>query len=163
MCDYSLNVVPNRLAQEGEHLVVHRFCTGTIGLAPETTPPTNQPSTRSWWRMLTEWLIQPNDTETCAVCVPPGARLLLRDIPSKTQKQFQISASAEVTFTQVGELSNTHRDSVRFGNGRTLSVQKLRPGQRAKVLSLSLADDVQTPQSDTMQSWRAPASTLSPR
>jgi len=33
MCDYSLMAVPNRLAQEGEELVAHRFPTGSLGLA----------------------------------------------------------------------------------------------------------------------------------
>jgi hypothetical protein len=34
MCDYSLAHFPNRLAAEGEQLVVHRFDTFVIGLAP---------------------------------------------------------------------------------------------------------------------------------
>ena len=33
MCDYSLCGIPNRLAVEGEALVVHRFLTGSMGLA----------------------------------------------------------------------------------------------------------------------------------
>ena len=33
MCDYSLAVLPKRLAVEGEELIVHRFRTGSIGLA----------------------------------------------------------------------------------------------------------------------------------
>ena len=33
MCDYSLYGIPNRLAAEGEQLVVHRFPTRSIGLA----------------------------------------------------------------------------------------------------------------------------------
>src|SRR5262245_48338732 len=33
MCDYSLASIHNRLATEGEELVVHRFCSGTLGLA----------------------------------------------------------------------------------------------------------------------------------
>ena len=32
MCDYSLANVPNRLAVEGEQLVLHRFSGGSIGL-----------------------------------------------------------------------------------------------------------------------------------
>ncbi len=45
MCDYSLMAVPNRLAQEGEELVMHRFPTGSLGLAspvdlkPAARPP----------------------------------------------------------------------------------------------------------------------------
>ena len=33
MCDYSLMAVPNRLAEDGEDLVVYRFPTGSLGLA----------------------------------------------------------------------------------------------------------------------------------
>jgi hypothetical protein len=33
MCDYSLHVFPNRLASEGEELVVHRFGGTSLGLA----------------------------------------------------------------------------------------------------------------------------------
>jgi len=36
MCDYSLHGIKNRLAEEGEVLVVHRFHTGSKGLtSPE--------------------------------------------------------------------------------------------------------------------------------
>jgi hypothetical protein len=46
MCDYSLAGVPNRLAVEGEELVVHRFPTGALGLAsPDRSPA------RSWFSM----------------------------------------------------------------------------------------------------------------
>ena len=44
MCDYSLAGVPNRLAMEGEELVVHRFPTGAPGL---TSPHTAL--ARSWF------------------------------------------------------------------------------------------------------------------
>jgi hypothetical protein len=38
MCDYSLAGIPNRLAVEGEELVVHRFTMGPLGLASPNTP-----------------------------------------------------------------------------------------------------------------------------
>jgi hypothetical protein len=41
MCDYSLAHFPNRLAVEGEQLIVHRFDTLSIGLAP-ADPAENQ-------------------------------------------------------------------------------------------------------------------------
>jgi len=44
MCDYSLHGIRNRLAEEGEVLVVHRFFTGSKGLtSPEYLKPTAQP------------------------------------------------------------------------------------------------------------------------
>ena len=39
MCDYSLAGLPSRLAVEGEQLVVHRFPTGTLGLASPCASP----------------------------------------------------------------------------------------------------------------------------
>jgi len=65
MCDYSLAGIPSRLAVEGEELVVHRFSTGSIGLAFSCASPSR------WWSVK----------QTRAVCIPPGARLVLRDIP----------------------------------------------------------------------------------
>ena len=43
MCDYSLAGISNRLAVESEELVIHRFHTGSIGLA---SPCTSVPR---WW------------------------------------------------------------------------------------------------------------------
>ena len=36
MCDYSLHAVKNRLANEGEQLFIHKFHTGSKGLASVT-------------------------------------------------------------------------------------------------------------------------------
>ncbi len=33
MCDYSLYTIQNRLAEQGEELVLHKFQTGTLGFA----------------------------------------------------------------------------------------------------------------------------------
>ena len=44
MCDYSLHGLENRLAEEGEVLVVHQFYSGSKGLtSPEYLKPTEQP------------------------------------------------------------------------------------------------------------------------
>jgi hypothetical protein len=74
--------------------------------------------------------------ETPAVCVPPGARLLLRDIPKDLQRQFDVQATAEVTFVQLSVEAYQYRDAVRFGNGREVLLQWLRCGQHVEVLSL---------------------------
>jgi len=39
MCDYSLMIVPNRLAIEGEDLVAHKFQSGTTGSSLTQTSP----------------------------------------------------------------------------------------------------------------------------
>ncbi|MBZ5578649.1 MAG: hypothetical protein LAP40_18970 [Acidobacteriia bacterium] len=125
MCDYSLAYFPNRLAVDGERLAVHRFPCGTLGLAA---------ARRSWKQILFPGT-------TCAVCVPPGARLLLEDIPAHLQREFEIRPCEEVTFGQRTAEEFTHRDGVRFSNGREILLQRLQPGQRVQVISLAPDDE----------------------
>ena len=123
MCDYSLAGVRNRLAVEGEQLVVQRFSTGALGLASPTTR-------RAWLWFKKE----------CAVCVPPGARLLLRDIPQDLRRQFGVRATEEVTFVQLSAEAYQFRDAVRFTNGREVLLQRLKCGQRVEILNLCSDD-----------------------
>jgi hypothetical protein len=118
MCDYSLAGVPNRLAVEGEQLVVHRFPTGSVGLAS----PCSQVLSK----------------ETPAVCIPPGARLRLRDIPQALR--LGLNATEEVTFVQLSAEAYQYRDAVRFQNGREILLQRLGCGQQVEVLSLASGD-----------------------
>ena len=123
MCDYSLAGVPTRLAVEGEQLVVHRF-SASLGLASPCSP-----------------LAQSGyQNATPAICVAPGARLLLRDIPEDLQSRFQVGASEEVTFVQLSATAYQYRDAVRFQNGQAILLQKLRCAQRVDVLCLSGTD-----------------------
>src|SRR5438270_9034558 len=84
MCDYSLMAVPNRLAREGEELVAHRFPTGSLGLAApddlKKLAGPAAPARRTWWNAVKEFLNPPKMEPVPAVCIPPGARLELRDI-----------------------------------------------------------------------------------
>jgi hypothetical protein len=123
MCDYSLAGIPNRLAAEGEELMVYRFSTGARGLTSGDA---------SLWRL---WF-----KKTPAVCVPPGARLLLRDIPKDLQRQFDVHATEKVTFVQTSAEAFEYRDAVRFRNGREVLLQRLTCGQRMEVLSLCSGD-----------------------
>jgi hypothetical protein len=125
MCDYSLAHFPNRLAVEGERLMIYRFSSGTLGL---TSQCLNLKDIFSLGR-------------TQAVCVPPGARLLLRDIPGQLQKSLGLAEVEEVTFVELSAEAFSHRDAVRFANGREILLQYLRCGQRVDVLSLSSVSD----------------------
>jgi hypothetical protein len=125
MCDYSLAGIPNRLAVDGEELVVHRFPTGSLGLASPC------PSlSRSW-----------STKQTPAVCVPPGARLLLQDIPKHLQQQCGVGATEEVTFVQLSATPYQFRDAVRFSKGREILLQELSEGLRVRILDISLTGD----------------------
>src|SRR5579872_94771 len=138
MCDYSLMSIPNRLAREGDELVVHRFETGAIGLAadsdlrPSPDEPAGQP--RTFWSAVKE-VFTSHPKRVPAVCVPPGTDLLLRDIPKKLQNQFGVKPIEQVTFTQITATVNRYRDAVSFHNGHHVLLQDLQEGQRVRVLA----------------------------
>ena len=123
MCDYSLTGIPNRLAVEGEELVVHRFRTGSLGLASPC------PSVSRWW------------SGTPAVCVPPGARLMLLDVPRRLRHDLAVGPIEEVTFVQLSATPYQFRDAFRFQNGRAVRLQELSEGMPVRVLRLSLSED----------------------
>ncbi len=148
MCDYSLFAHPNRLAREGEQLEVYRFSSMSIGLASPADIRERQqrkcsrtePQSRFSWRALLAWLNPPEVEEAvCAVCIPPGARLLIRDIRKDLQREFGVGEQEEVTFVELGLDEHRYRDAVRFSNGRELLLQRLREGQGVDVVSLGIA------------------------
>ena len=145
MCDYSLMAVPNRLAQEGEELVAHRFPTGSLGLASpadlkRVTAP--QPVARGWWSAIKAFFNPPHVPPVPAVCIPPGSRLELQDIPVRLQHDLGVGPVEMVTFTQITPAANSYRDAVRFANGREVRLQELREGQHVRVLDLSMAQEL---------------------
>jgi hypothetical protein len=144
MCDYSLFAIPNRLAAEKEDLVAHRFPTGSMGLAsPHDLQRQNPAATcakRGFWASFRNLLNPPVSRPVPAVCIPPGARLRLEDIPARIQQDLRVGTAEEVTFVQMSAAVNTYRDAVRFDNGRELPLQALREGMRVKVLSLEMAE-----------------------
>jgi len=150
MCDYSLLGIPNRLAVEGEQLLVYRFPTGSLGLtsrseicAPATELADHSPA--GWWSAIKSWFSVSVEKSTPAVCIPPGAQLVLHDIPPRLQQKLEVTASEEVTFVQLSDEVYTYRDAVRFHNGRDLLLQRLDEGQRVEVRCLSLAEEAPRP------------------
>ena len=139
MCDYSLMEFPNRLAKEGEILVVHRFHSGSLGLAsPEDRCRTEAGcvSTKTFWGALKEFFHPSEIHVVKAVCIPPGARLVLHDLPIGAQKALALGPDEEVTFVQLSAAANSYRDAVRFRTGQLLRLQELREGQRVEVIDL---------------------------
>jgi hypothetical protein len=137
MCDYSLMAIPNRLARDGEELVTHRFHTGTIGLASRAdlqieSQPEEGPK---FWAAIKKAFTASMSKPVCAVCIPPGSSLLLQDIPESLQREMCVGPVEHVTFTQMSADTNRYRDAVRFSNGREVLLQRLREGQRVRVLS----------------------------
>ena len=145
MCDYSLMGVPNRLATEGEDLVVHRFPTQSLGLASPSDllsvshPPLLWPP--GFWSTLKAFFRELAEDTVPAVCIPPGARLMSQDIPIELQSSLKVGSAEEVTFTQLTAAANSYRDAVRFKNGNEIHLQELIEGQRVRVLQLALANE----------------------
>lgn len=145
MCDYSLHAVPNRLAVEGEELVTYRFPTSSIGLAsPADLERANRrtdsaANCTNWWQKLKSWLNPPplRNEKIPAVCIPPGARLRMQNVPEDLQKELGVTASEEVTFVELSASAYRYRDGVKFGNGREILLQYLDEGLRVDVLSLA--------------------------
>jgi hypothetical protein len=146
MCDYSLMAVPNRLAQEGEDLVAHRFPTGSLGLAsPGDIKRCNgaPAQTRTgFWSAVKELFNPPKTDPVPAVCIPPGARLRVEDIPLRMQNDYGVGPVEDVTFTQITAAVHSYRDAIRFHNGREVRLQELREGLRVRVLDLSMAEEL---------------------
>jgi hypothetical protein len=146
MCDYSLHAMASRLAVEGEQLVVHRFPTLSLGLASpsqlQALAETRAAEARhGFWSALRSLFSIEDVQPPTAVCIPPGARLFLQDIPRHLKKEFGVGSYEEVTFTQLSARPNTYRDAVRFSNGREVLLQRLEPGQRVSVVCLSSVDE----------------------
>jgi hypothetical protein len=148
MCDYSLHTYPNRLATDGENLVVHRFGAGSLGLAsPADLAPVISACTTqgSYWSQVKAWFLGRNprweaEKRVPAVCIPPGARLVLWDIPKSLQRELGVSEIEEVQFIETTAEVNTYRDAVRFKNCRHALLQQLREGQRVQVLSVGVEE-----------------------
>jgi hypothetical protein len=144
MCDYSLHAVPNRLAVEGEELVTHRFPTSSLGLAsPADLEKANCQHNAgkaglSWWSALKNWLNPPplRIDKIPAVCIPPGARLRMNNVPRELQQELGVGRTEEVTFVELSASAYRYRDGVRFKNGREILLQYLDEGLGVDVLSL---------------------------
>jgi hypothetical protein len=141
MCDYSLGGIRNRLAVEGEDLVVHRFPTHSIGLA---SPADLRPKVsavpiceQTFAQRVRNFFLRAFESPNApAVCIPPGARLTIKRIPLDLQCKWNVGEDEDVVFTQTSADANTYRDAVAFRNGCQVSMQHLTEGMPVKVISL---------------------------
>jgi hypothetical protein len=140
------------MAVEGEQLVVHRFRAGSLGLAPllELEPPNSRTEQLNrFWTRLKLFFNPPERHSVRAVCMPPGAHLVVEDIPAYLHRAIGVGAIELVTFTRITAPGNSfgrfaaagsYRDAVRFKNGREVRLQELCEGQRMWVMDLSRAE-----------------------
>ncbi len=144
MCDYSLMMLPNRLATEGEELVAHRFQNGTTGLVAGYDFKLWQAERKSkgFWQRLVSCF--PSVTcPTPVVCVPPGARVLLESLSGFPRDRFGLGESEIATFTQLSAEVNENRDALCFDNGPIVRLGMLAEGQRVRILTLSRPEETE--------------------
>jgi hypothetical protein len=145
MCDYSLMCYRNRLAVEGEELVVHRFPSGSKGLASPSDLPENRPrERRSWWVELKNALLGTQDQSVPAVCIPPGATLKVRNLSEPLQRKYELHSDETVVFEELTGAVNTYRDAVHFQNDIQLRIQDLPEGLPVTVIDLG-GEEVELP------------------
>ena len=158
MCDYSLCGIPNRLAVEREELVVYRFSTGSIGMASLADLRVCEEirkavPRKTFWQAVKAFFEEPSQVATPpAVCIPPDARLIVRNIPEDLQRRFRIGQEEAVVFTQLSSEFNSYRDAIRFRGDREVRLQDLREGMPVQVLSLENASEEYAPPSVTVDS-----------
>ena len=116
-------------------MVVHRFRTGSLGLA---APDSTKPSMRrppSFWVRLKLFFTPTQRDSVHAVCMPPGAQLVVEDIPEQLHLAIGVGEIELVTFTRI-KAPGGYRDAVRFRNGCEIRLQELHEGQRMWVMNL---------------------------
>jgi hypothetical protein len=125
---------------DGEELIAHRFSTHSIGLASpgglheQLGKAAAKPTL--WGRFKNALTQAVNPPETPAVCVPPGAWLVLKSIPLDLQRKWNTGQEETVYFVQTSAEVNTYRDALLFRDGRRVLLQDLREGMRIKVISM---------------------------
>ena len=134
MCDYSLMAVPESMARQNEELVTHRFPTGSLGLAsPDDVRRSTEPrpaGRKTLWRKITK----PRSTRrpaVCAVCVAPGTRLMVTEIPARLRQQCGLDGQEEAVFTQISANVHQYRDAIRFVGGREVQLPSWAKVRRA--------------------------------
>ena len=115
MCDYSLELYRSRPAVHEEQYTLQRFRSGTIGFISGT------------------------DCDP-AVCLPTGARLRLQGLSERVQRTFAVRPAEEVVLVRLPVRGHTHRDGVRFANGREVLLQGLNVGLSAMLAPRDLAE-----------------------
>lgn len=156
MCDYSLDMSQSRLAEDGEQLVLHRFGTGTLGFVSlrDLDHPLGSPNRSGFWAALKERLLCQTTDKAPAICIPPGTRLFLTDVPPKAQKSLQIGPSEMVVFRELPNPSHAYRDALQLPNGTHVLLQDLAEGIHAFVLSTSLDSDAESEIDELEKAYR---------
>lgn len=148
MCDYSLMIFPNRLANEGESLVTHKFSTGSIGFVSPIdlcapSPPHPHCTDVSFWGKVSSWFAAPAARPPIpAVCIPPGARLKVQFVPTNARGVFRKEPGDDVVFTETTASWGQFRDALRVEGNREILLQYLGEGLEVQVVDLASSPQV---------------------
>jgi hypothetical protein len=141
MCDYSLRAIQNRLAEEGEELVSHRFERGTLGFVAVSDliewRYVTDGHIGGFWSTMKEWLLPRRAPRLPAVCIAPGTPLLLSEVPPRTQAALGLGSSEVVIVSELSNRSYSYREALLLPNGTRVLLQDLPEGLHAVVLSSS--------------------------
>ena len=86
---------------------------------------------------------RPGDrASVCAICVPPGARVILKDISIEMQRDLGLCPEEGGKFIETSIEVLRHRDAILLANGLVVPMQRLHEGQRVEVLSLVPAGEI---------------------
>ena len=89
------------------------------------------------WSSFLRWVFPRRQCGMTAVCIPPGARLLISEVPKNAKAGLELLEMESVDFTQLSERSYAYRDALRLPDGETVLLQKLPEGLRATVMALA--------------------------
>lgn len=137
LCDGSSQTRP---VAEGEQLAVHRFLSGSVGLAAmadiRREEVSSREAVRSIWQKVKRYFarVPPDCHPIPEVYVPSGTYLILRAIPGYIQQKYGLQKEEGAIFLQNGAAGS---DSLRFNNDTQVRLDELRLGQPVEVLSLA--------------------------
>jgi hypothetical protein len=138
MCDYSLMMLPNRLAVCGEELIAHKFRSGSLGFVGlrDYDAWLQERRPKGFWERLKYWLVDEPEPSPI-VCMPPGSRVRMFAVDVALQQKYALRWSEDAVINQLLEQEGRHRDVFCFDNGAVVSLQALSEEQMVKILWLS--------------------------
>jgi len=143
MNDDSLYEPRNRLALEGEQLVLHSVSNGTMDLVSVADfrycdLTLRQPRKRTFVQRILHSFESVADAShpVTTVFVPSGAYLILKGIPTSLQQRYGLEEEEGAVFLRCDSRDGTGGE-LRFNNGALVQLQELGIGQLMEVLSLA--------------------------
>lgn len=134
---YLLHSAGNRLAREGEELVVGRLDNGSLAFVSGRDLAQLQQKKESIWVDLVNCLLFRTSANISTVRIPAGAHLLLRNVPLSVQESLGIGPCEEVVFSEISSRGYTYRNALTLPDQTKVLVEDLCKGIEATVLCLS--------------------------